>query len=94
MDPFQLALRAVFVYVFTRALVRTPGARTLRQTDVVTFVLAVILGDMFDDAFWAEVPIAEFVMGAGTLVLVHVLMRSVVSADGEQGHEERTASQP
>jgi uncharacterized membrane protein YcaP (DUF421 family) len=94
MDPLRLALRALFVYGFTLALVRTPGARTLRQTDLVTFVLAVILGDMFDDAFWAEVPIAEFVIGAGTLVLAHVLTRGLVSAAGERRHRQQPAWPP
>jgi uncharacterized membrane protein YcaP (DUF421 family) len=86
MDPLRLVLRAVFVYVFTLALVRTSGARSLRQTDVVSFVLAVILGDMFDDAFWAEVPFAGFVIGAGTLVLAHVLMKTAAAA-GERDRQ-------
>jgi uncharacterized membrane protein YcaP (DUF421 family) len=88
MDPLRLALRALFVYMFTLALVRSSGARTLRQTDVVSFVLALIIGDMFDDAFWAEGPFAEFVIGAGTLVLVHVLMKAFV-ASGDRDRERR-----
>jgi len=36
--------------------------------------VALILGDMFDDAVWAEVAMSQFVVATGVLVGVHVLM--------------------
>jgi len=36
-------------------------------------VLALILGDMIDDAVWSEVPFAQFVVAASTLVLLKLL---------------------
>jgi len=80
MDPLRIAVRAVFVYVFALGLVRATGKRSVSQGDMASFVLAIILGDMFDDALWAEVPMAEFVVGAGTLALAHVLARTEYAA--------------
>ena len=80
MDPLRIAVRAVFVYVFALALVRATGKRSVRQGDMASFVLAIILGDMFDDALWAEVPMSEFVVGAGTLALAHVVARTEYAA--------------
>jgi len=73
MDPWRIALRAVFVYLFALALVRASGKRSVKHADLTSFVLALILGDMFDDALWAEVSMAQFVVGSGTLTLVHLL---------------------
>ncbi len=75
MDPLRIAVRAVFAYVFALALIRATGKRSVSQGDMASFVLAIILGDMFDDALWAEVSMSEFVVGAGTLALAHVLAR-------------------
>jgi len=84
MDPLRIAVRAVLVYVFALALVRASGKRSVKHADVTTFVLAVILGDLFDDALWADVPMAEFVVGAGTLALTHVLVSTDSAARGRR----------
>jgi uncharacterized membrane protein YcaP (DUF421 family) len=76
MDPVRIAIRAVFVYVFALAVVRATGKRSVRQADVASFVFAVIVGDMFDDALWAEAPMSEFVVGAGTLAFVHAVVKA------------------
>jgi uncharacterized membrane protein YcaP (DUF421 family) len=80
MDPLRIAVRALIVYVFALALVRATGKRSVSQGDISSFVLAVVLGDMFDDALWAEVLVSEFVVGAGTLALAHVLARTEYAA--------------
>lgn len=73
MDPLRIFVRVLFAYFFALALMRTSGKRAVMQGDSPSFVLAVILGDMFDDLFWAEVSAAQFVVASGTLVLMHVL---------------------
>jgi uncharacterized membrane protein YcaP (DUF421 family) len=73
MDPLRLVVRVLFGYFFALALIRTSGKRAVKQGDAASFVLAVIVGDMFDDLFWAEVPAAQFVVASGTLVLMHVM---------------------
>lgn len=74
MDLARIVVRVLFAWVFVQALVRLSGKRTVKQADILSFVVAVILGDMFDDLFWAEVGGAEFVAGTATLMVTHVLM--------------------
>jgi uncharacterized membrane protein YcaP (DUF421 family) len=74
MDLPRIVVRVLFGWFFVHALLRVSGKRTVKQGDVSSFVLAVVLGDLFDDLFWAEVPAAKFVVGAGALVLLHVLV--------------------
>lgn len=78
MDPGRILVRAVFAYVFIALLMRLSGKRAVAQATSFDFVLALIIGDMFDDLFWAEVPASQFVVATGTLVL----METAVSAGG------------
>jgi uncharacterized membrane protein YcaP (DUF421 family) len=74
MEPLRIAVRALFMFVTVLALVRAGGKRTVKQVSVFDFTLALILGDMFDDAVWAEVALSQFVVACGTLLAAHVLM--------------------
>lgn len=74
MDPLRIAIRAAFAYLVLLALVRVSGKRTVKQGSPFDFTIALILGDMFDDAVWAEVALSEFVVACGTLVAMHVVV--------------------
>jgi len=80
MSPLHIIVRVVFAYAFVFILTRLSGHRTVKHADAPTFVVALIIGDMFDDLFWGEVPAAQFVVGVGTLFLLEVSMRAM-SAD-------------
>jgi uncharacterized membrane protein YcaP (DUF421 family) len=67
-------VRAVFVFITVLALVRASGKRTVKQGSPFDFTVALILGDMVDDAIWAEVALSQFVVATGTLLAAHVLM--------------------
>ena len=82
MDPLRIVVRVVFAYLFVLALVRASGKRAVKQGDSPSFVLAVIVGDLFDDLFWAEVPASQFVVATGVLVLMHVLASVTLFAAG------------
>jgi uncharacterized membrane protein YcaP (DUF421 family) len=84
MDPLRLMTRVLFAYVFALALMRASGKRSVKQGDTPSFVLAVIVGDMFDDMFWAEVPATQFVVATGTLVLMHVMASVTLFRAGER----------
>lgn len=77
----------LFTYVVMLAFVRTSGRRTIAQGDVRSFVLALIIGDLFDDMFWAEVPAAQFVVAVATLVLLHILSERVSWDEQVEGRE-------
>jgi uncharacterized membrane protein YcaP (DUF421 family) len=73
MDPLRLVVRAAFAFVFIFILLRVSGKRTVKQGDVASFVVALIVGDMFDDLIWAEVAATQFVVAVGTLLFLHFL---------------------
>jgi uncharacterized membrane protein YcaP (DUF421 family) len=72
MDPARIGVRVLFAYIWALILVRISGKRTIRGGDVPSFIVAVVIGDMFDDLFWAEVSMAQFVIGLGALMLAHL----------------------
>jgi uncharacterized membrane protein YcaP (DUF421 family) len=84
MDPAQIAFRVLFTWVFVLILIRVSGKRTARHGDLSSFAVAVILGDMVDDVFWAEVPIAQFVTGAVVLVALQAMVRLEAFSRGER----------
>jgi uncharacterized membrane protein YcaP (DUF421 family) len=71
-DPLRIAVRIVFSFLLLLVLVRTSGKRTVQQGSPFDFTVALVLGDMFDDAIWAEVPASEFVVAAGMLISAHI----------------------
>jgi uncharacterized membrane protein YcaP (DUF421 family) len=69
MQFWRIAIRALFVYIFMLALLRLAGKRAIHRAEPFDFVVALILGDLVDDALWAEVPLAQFVVAAATIAL-------------------------
>jgi uncharacterized membrane protein YcaP (DUF421 family) len=74
MEIYKILLRVVFAYIFILILLRLAGKREVAQATGFDFVLALILGDLFDDLFWAEVTASQFVVAAGTLVFLHTVI--------------------
>jgi uncharacterized membrane protein YcaP (DUF421 family) len=85
MDPLRIAVRVAFTFVFVLVLIRASGKRTISQGDVSSFIVALVIGDLFDDMFWAEVPAAEFIVAAGTFVTVHMLVATAVTSSSMRG---------
>jgi uncharacterized membrane protein YcaP (DUF421 family) len=84
MELHRIVVRVLFAYVSIVVLVRISGRRTIGQGDVQSFVLAVVLGDMFDDLFWAEVSAAQFVVAVSALVGAHVWMTAMNARIGDR----------
>jgi uncharacterized membrane protein YcaP (DUF421 family) len=74
MELHHIAIRAIFVYLVLLGLIRLSGKRTVAEATAFSFVLALILGDMVDDALWGEVSAAQFVVASGTLALADVVV--------------------
>ena len=72
MDPLRILVRVVFAFLIALAFVRVSGHRAIKRGDISSFILAVVIGDLFDDLFWSEVPAAQFVVAIGTLVALHL----------------------
>lgn len=73
-DVVGVVVRATAMYVYAVAVMRISGKRAMRQLSIPDAVAIFIVGDMFDDIFWGEIPLAVGVVGVGTVVLVHLLL--------------------
>ena len=72
MDPLRILTRVVFAYIVLLVLMRLSGKRAVRQSNAFDFTLALILGDLIDDAVWAEVAVAQFVAATSVLMIAHL----------------------
>jgi uncharacterized membrane protein YcaP (DUF421 family) len=74
MELSKILLRVLFAYIFMLILLRLSGKREIAQATSFDFVFVIILGDLFDDLLWAEVPASQFVVAAGTLMFFQALI--------------------
>ncbi len=72
MSPLAIAIRAVLAYLFLLALVRVSGKRLVSEATGMQFVLAIMIGDLIDNAILATVPFAQLIVAAGTLAILHL----------------------
>lgn len=75
MSLLQIAVRAVVAYVYLLLSVRTSGKRVVAQATPFDFVIALVIGDLVDDALWGEVSSSRFFVAVGTLVLFDCLLK-------------------
>lgn len=85
MDPLRIAIRAAFTFVLVLFLIRMSGKRAIRHGDMSSFIVALVLGDLFDDLLWAEVAASQFVVAVGTIVTVHMAARTTATASAMRG---------
>src|SRR5688572_13750061 len=72
MELHGIAIRAAATFIILLLLLRLSGKRTISQGSMLDFVVALILGDLIDDAVWAEVPFSQFIIGVSTLIVIHL----------------------
>lgn len=74
LDLTGIILRVSVMYLFALALVRISGKQTLGQLTAMDFIVTLIIGDLFDDVFWTEVPIVQGMVAFAALVFLHILV--------------------
>ena len=74
MDLHGIIIRISVMYFYALALVRISGKQSVGQLTALDFVVVTIIGDLFDDVFWAEIPIPQGMVGFGTIIFVHILV--------------------
>jgi uncharacterized membrane protein YcaP (DUF421 family) len=79
LDLTGIIFRVSVMYLYALALVRISGKQSLGQLSPMDFVVTNAMGDLFDDVFWAEVPVVQGTVAFGALVLVHMLVTFVTS---------------
>lgn len=75
MELWRIAVRALVAYVYLLVTTRASGKSVVSQSTPFDFVVALILGDVIDDALWAEVPVAKFAGAVSSIVLCDVLVK-------------------
>jgi uncharacterized membrane protein YcaP (DUF421 family) len=81
LDLTGIILRVSVMYLYALALVRIAGKQSLGQLTGMDFVVTLIVGDLFDDVFWVEVPIVQGLVAFAVVVLTHVLFTFISSRD-------------
>jgi uncharacterized membrane protein YcaP (DUF421 family) len=79
LDLTGIILRVSVMYLYALALVRIAGKQSLGQLTGMDFVVTLIIGDLFDDVFWVEVPIAQGMVAFAVVVLTHMLFTFISS---------------
>ena len=69
-----IAARITITYLYILALMRLSGKRSVDSLSPLDFLVALVLGDLFDDIFWAEVPLAQGITALTVIILLHTLM--------------------
>lgn len=71
----QIAVRAVVAYLYLLFITRASGKRVVSQATPFDFIIALILGDLIDDALWAEVSTAKFAGAVGSLMVCDAIVK-------------------
>lgn len=74
LDLTGIILRVSVMYLYALTLVRIAGKQSLGQLTGMDFVVTLIIGDLFDDIFWAEVPIAQGMVALAIIIFAHMLV--------------------
>lgn len=74
MDIGRIAVRALVAYIYLLITTRASGKRVVNQATPIDFMVSLIIGDLIDDAIWAEVSVAKFAVAAGAIVAIDVLV--------------------
>jgi uncharacterized membrane protein YcaP (DUF421 family) len=73
-EMLGIALRASVMYLYALVTLRLSGKTAVGDLTPMDFVVATTIGDLFDDVFWAEVPVAQGLVAFGTVILTHLLV--------------------
>ena len=79
LDLPGIALRVSIMYVYALALLRISGKQSVSHLTALDFIVTLIIGDLFDDVFWAEVPIVQGMVAFASITLVHFLVTYAAS---------------
>lgn len=79
LDLLGIIFRVSVMYLYALTLVRISGKQSIGQLTAMDFVVTTILGDLFDDVFWAEVPVAQGMVAFAIIVFAHVLVTLISS---------------
>ena len=71
----HIVVRAIVAYAYLLFITRISGKRVISQATPFDFIVALLLGDLIDDAVWAEVSVAKFAGAVGSIMLCDALTK-------------------
>ena len=74
-----IIFRVSIMYLYALTLVRISGKQSISHLTAMDFIMTLIIGDLFDDVFWAEVPVVQGMVGFATIIFVHILVTHLSS---------------
>ena len=74
LDLTGIIFRVSVMYLYSLALLRISGKQSVGHLTALDFIVTLIIGDLFDDVFWAEVPILQGMVAFAAITLVHILV--------------------
>ena len=79
LDLTGIIFRVSVMYLYALALLRISGKQSVGHLTALDFIVTLIIGDLFDDIFWAEVPILQGMVAFAAITLVHILVTYLAS---------------
>jgi uncharacterized membrane protein YcaP (DUF421 family) len=73
----HIATRALIAYAYLLLMTRMSGKRVVSQATPFDLLVSLIVGDLIDDGLWAEVPMAKFAVGVGSIVVIDAIVRII-----------------
>lgn len=71
----RIAVRAAVAYLYLLITTRMSGKSVVGQATPFEFLVALILGDLIDDALWAEVSMAKFGAAVSSILVCDALVK-------------------
>jgi uncharacterized membrane protein YcaP (DUF421 family) len=81
MEVERILIRVVVSYLFLLILLRLSAKRTIAESTSFDFVLAIIIGELFDGYCWKEVPAGKFMAAVGTIFMLDGIIKLWVYFD-------------
>lgn len=77
MDLWHIAVRAFIAYAYLLFMTRASGKRVVSEATPFDFVVALIIGDLVDDALWAEVSMSRFGAATGSIFVCDAITKTL-----------------
>ena len=71
----HIGARALIAYVYLLLMTRMSGKRVVSQATPFDLLVSLIVGDLVDDALWAEVSVSKFAGGVGAIFVLDAIVR-------------------
>lgn len=79
MDVGRIAVRALIAYVYLLVTTRATGKRSVSQATPFDLLVSLIIGDLIEDAIWAEVSVMKFAVAVATICVCDLIVKMIAA---------------